>query len=124
MNTQENTWYPVARTDDLHMRHVFQGQLHGVELALWRADDGRVNAWENRCPHRSVRFTLGVNTGEKLRCQYHGWQYQSGDGRCTFIPATSQTAPPQACARRRLRRRKRTATCGSAWWRRGRTPAP
>ncbi|WP_274642736.1 Rieske 2Fe-2S domain-containing protein [Pseudomonas serbica] len=99
MNTQENTWYPVARTDDLHMRHVFQGQLHGVELALWRTDDGRVNAWENRCPHRSVRFTLGVNTGKKLRCQYHGWQYQSGDGRCTFIPATSQTAPPPSlCA--------------------------
>jgi len=99
MNTQENTWYPVARADDLPMRHVFQGQLQGIELALWRADDGRVNAWENRCPHRSVRFTLGVNTGEKLRCQYHGWQYQSGDGRCTFIPATSGTAPPPSlCA--------------------------
>lgn len=100
MNMQKYAWYPVARADDLPMRHVFQGQLHGVELALWRSDDGHVNAWENRCPHRSVRFTLGVNTGEKLRCQYHGWQYQSGDGRCTFIPATSMaTPPPSLCAR-------------------------
>jgi ferredoxin-NADP reductase/nitrite reductase/ring-hydroxylating ferredoxin subunit len=100
MNMQENTWYPVARADDLPMRHVFQGQLHGVELALWRSDDGHVNAWENRCPHRSVRFSLGVNTGQKLRCQYHGWQYQSGDGRCTFIPAMSTVAPPPSlCAR-------------------------
>lgn len=97
---KENSWYPVARADDLPMRHVFQGLLHGVELALWRADDGRVNAWENRCPHRSVRFSLGVNTGERLRCQYHGWQYRTGDGRCTFIPATSETTPPASlCAR-------------------------
>lgn len=100
MNIVDSTWYPVARADDLPRRHVFHGQLCGVELALWRADDGRVNAWENRCPHRSVRFTLGANTGEKLRCQYHGWQYQSGDGRCTFIPASSDAAPPQSlCAR-------------------------
>lgn len=100
MNIPDNNWYPVARADDLPKRHVFHGQLCGVELAMWRADDGRVNAWENRCPHRSVRFTLGANTGEKLRCQYHGWQYQSGDGRCTFIPASSEAAPPRSlCAR-------------------------
>ena len=94
MNILENGWHPVARADDLPLRHVFHGQLHGVELALWRADDGRVNAWENRCPHRSVRLTLGMNTGEKLRCRYHGWQYRSGDGRCTFIPAASSLEPP------------------------------
>ncbi|VVN17716.1 Flavohemoprotein [Pseudomonas fluorescens] len=100
MNMLDQTWYPVARADELTMRHVFQGQLHGVELALWRSDIGRVYAWENRCPHRSVRFTLGVNTGEKLRCQYHGWQYRSGDGRCTLIPAMSEVAPPSSlCAR-------------------------
>ncbi|MES2257398.1 MAG: Rieske 2Fe-2S domain-containing protein [Pseudomonadota bacterium] len=99
MNTQESTWYPVARADDLPPRHVFQGQLNGLELALWRADHGRVNAWENRCPHRSVRFSLGVNTGDRLRCQYHGWQYRSGDGRCTVIPASSGSAPPASlCA--------------------------
>lgn len=94
MSIPENGWHPVARADDLPYRHVFHGRLHGVELALWRADDGRVNAWENRCPHRSVRLTLGVNTGEKLRCRYHGWQYRSGDGRCTFIPAATALAPP------------------------------
>ncbi|SOY78120.1 Flavodoxin reductase family protein [Cupriavidus taiwanensis] len=100
MNTREQRWYPVARADDVPMRHVFQGQLHGIELALWRADDGTVNAWENRCPHRSVRFSLGANTGERLRCQYHGWQYRSGDGRCTHIPAASGATPPASlCAR-------------------------
>jgi len=99
VNTPLDQWYPVARADDLPMHHVFHGQLHGVELALWRADDGQVNAWENRCPHRSVRLSLGVNTGATLRCQYHGWQYQSGDGRCIHMPAAADGAPPRSlCA--------------------------
>ncbi|WP_322062861.1 Rieske 2Fe-2S domain-containing protein [Paraburkholderia sp. J63] len=93
-------WHMVGHATDVPLRHVFHTQLHGVELALWRADDGSVNAWENRCPHRSVRFTLGTNTGETLRCQYHGWQYRGGDGRCTRIPAALQGQPPASlCAR-------------------------
>lgn len=101
MNPQMTPWHAVAQPADLPPRHVFHAQLHGIELALWRADDGTVNAWENRCPHRSVRLTLGVNTGQTLRCQYHGWQYQSGDGRCSFIPASSDAQPPASlCARR------------------------
>ncbi|MFX1676261.1 Rieske (2Fe-2S) protein [Paraburkholderia sp. A2WS-5] len=93
-------WHMVGRAADVPLRHVFHTQLHGVELALWRADNGTLNAWENRCPHRSVRFTLGTNTGATLRCQYHGWQYRAGDGRCTHIPASLQGQPPASlCAR-------------------------
>ncbi|CAI8825042.1 Rieske 2Fe-2S domain-containing protein [Pseudomonas sp. IT-P176] len=100
MKQTDNRWHPVAQSSDLAPHHVFHGQLLGVELALWRDDEQRVNAWENRCPHRSVRFTLGVNLGSRLRCQYHGWQYQGGDGRCTLIPAASQSTPPASvCAR-------------------------
>jgi ferredoxin-NADP reductase/nitrite reductase/ring-hydroxylating ferredoxin subunit len=95
----EDQWYPVARSGDLPTRHVFHGELQGIELALWRTDDGEVNAWENRCPHRSVRFSLGVNTGSMLQCQYHGWRYRSGDGRCVAVPASNNGAVPTACAR-------------------------
>lgn len=97
---EQNAWYPVARLEDLVPRHVFHTALQGYEVAIWRSDDDQVNVWENRCPHRSVRLSLGVNTGERLRCQYHGWQYRSGDGRCTEIPATQDVAPPvRLCAR-------------------------
>lgn len=98
--TNRQIWYPVARSGDLAPRHVFHGELQGVELALWRTDAGIVNAWENRCPHRSVRFTLGVNTGTTLQCQYHGWRYRHGDGRCVHMPAVANGAAlPNACAR-------------------------
>lgn len=96
----DDAWYPVARGVDLAPRHVFHGELFGVELALWRSDGGEVNAWENRCPHRGVRLTLGANNGAQLRCQYHGWRYRSGGGQCVAIPAASQSPPPASlCAR-------------------------
>jgi phenylpropionate dioxygenase-like ring-hydroxylating dioxygenase large terminal subunit len=48
------------------MRHVFQAQLLGREFAVWRADDGNVNVWENRCLHRGVRLSIGINEGSEL----------------------------------------------------------
>lgn len=74
-------------------RHVAQTQLLGQEIALWRSDAGAVNAWENRCPHRGVRLSIGFNTGGELRCQYHGWRFASGSGQCTFIPAHPTQKP-------------------------------
>jgi len=79
MTTQELTqndplsnWYPVANADDLPFRHTFHGKLLGQEIVIWRADDGNVNIWVDRCLHRGVRLSRGLNNGAELQCQYHG----------------------------------------------------
>jgi ferredoxin-NADP reductase/nitrite reductase/ring-hydroxylating ferredoxin subunit len=87
------TWYPIAASDDLPPRHTYQGKLLGHELAVWRADDGFVNVWEDRCLHRGVRLSLGLNDGAELKCQYHGWRYASRSAGCTYIPAHPAHAP-------------------------------
>jgi nitrite reductase/ring-hydroxylating ferredoxin subunit len=89
-------WFPVARSEEVIGRHVVQTQLLGQEIAVWRDDAGSVNAWENRCPHRGVRLSIGFNTGTELRCQYHGWRYATGSGQCTFIPAHPGQKPSRA----------------------------
>jgi nitrite reductase/ring-hydroxylating ferredoxin subunit len=89
-------WFPVARGEEVISRHVVQTQLLGQEIAVWRDDAGSVNAWENRCPHRGVRLSIGFNTGTELRCQYHGWRYATGSGQCTFIPAHPTQKPSSA----------------------------
>lgn len=86
-------WHPIASSSDLPDRHVFHAQLFGRELAVWRADDGTVNAWENRCLHRGVRLSIGVNNGAELVCQYHGWRYTNRTAECTYIPAHPADAP-------------------------------
>jgi len=88
-----NRWYPVARSEELVPRHIAQTQLLGQEIALWRDDAGAVNAWENRCPHRGVRLSIGSNTGTDLRCRYHGFRFAAGSGRCNFIPAHPSQKP-------------------------------
>lgn len=86
-------WFPVARGAEIEPRHIAQSQLLGREIALWRSDGGAVNAWENRCPHRGVRLSIGYNTGNELRCQYHGWRFAAGSGQCTHIPAHPTQKP-------------------------------
>ncbi|MET3899844.1 ferredoxin-NADP reductase/nitrite reductase/ring-hydroxylating ferredoxin subunit [Devosia sp. UYZn731] len=93
LSTTDTTWYPVASSTDLPLRHVFHGQLLGRELAIWRADDGNVNVWENRCLHRGVRLSIGINEGAELKCQYHGWRYANRSAGCTYIPAHPADAP-------------------------------
>jgi nitrite reductase/ring-hydroxylating ferredoxin subunit len=89
-------WFPVARGEEIVPRHVVQAQLLDQEIALWRDDAGSVNAWENRCPHRGVRLSIGLNCGTELRCQYHGWRYATGSGQCTYIPAHPGQKPSAA----------------------------
>jgi ferredoxin-NADP reductase/nitrite reductase/ring-hydroxylating ferredoxin subunit len=93
LSTADTTWYPVASSTDLPFRHVFHGQLLGRELAIWRADDGNVNVWENRCLHRGVRLSIGINEGGELKCQYHGWRYANRSAGCTYIPAHPADVP-------------------------------
>ncbi len=93
-------WHPIAASDDLPPRHVFHGQLLGRELAVWRADDGNVNVWENRCLHRGVRLSIGINEGAELKCQYHGWRYANRSAGCTYIPAHPADAPARRITNR------------------------
>lgn len=69
-------------------------------VALWRSASGAINAWEDRCPHRGMRLSLGFVEGDRLRCIYHGWGYGS-DGQCKIIPAHPELTPPKTiCANR------------------------
>ncbi|MBK8085459.1 MAG: Rieske 2Fe-2S domain-containing protein [Devosia sp.] len=93
-------WYPIASSEDLPFRHVYHGQLLGHEMAVWRADDGHVNVWENRCLHRGVRLSIGINEGAELKCQYHGWRYANRSAGCTYIPAHPADAPARRISNR------------------------
>ena len=98
----ELRWFPVCRGEEAAPRHIVHTALLGQELAVWRADDGTVNAWENRCPHRGVRLSVGTNLGDRLKCRYHGWTYASGSGQCVERPAHPGENPPSLVRARRF----------------------
>ena len=70
-----------------------------------------MNVWENRCLHRGVRLSIGVNDGAELVCRYHAWRYANRSGGCTYIPAHQPTLRPVRRPARRFRRRNATG-----WW--------
>ena len=98
----ERRWFPVCRGEEAAPRHIVHTALLGQELAVWRADDGTVNAWVNRCPHRGVRLSVGTNLGDRLKCRYHGWTYASGSGQCVERPAHPGEKPPSLVRARRF----------------------
>ena len=88
--------HPVASCADLTPRHVARARLLGQDLAIWRADDGFVNVWADRCIHRGVRLSVAANDGAELVCPYHGWRYSNRNGNCSYMPAHPGEAPSRS----------------------------
>lgn len=94
-----NDWHPVAASDLLAAGALQPARLLGQDIVLWRSADGVVHAWDERCPHRGARFSLGRIEQDRLVCGYHGWQFDVA-GQCRLQPAHPQATPPAtACAR-------------------------
>lgn len=93
-------WIPILPSALLDPAQVLKIKVFDQELAVWRSASGRVQIWENRCPHRSVRLSIGKVVGESLICAYHGWAFDAQSSRCQRIPAQPQQRAPQSlCAK-------------------------
>lgn len=78
-------WYAVEREDALPRGRAVEVKFWHRAIALYRGDDGRVRALENRCAHRHLPLTLGSVEGCRLTCMYHGWSYDES-GRLAGVP--------------------------------------
>lgn len=89
-------WHPVARSTSVTDRPV-RSVLMGKAYVLWRDANGRVAAFEDRCPHRLAPLSLGECEAGGIVCAYHGWKFNQ-EGRCIAIPALGSDAnvPPKA----------------------------
>ncbi len=84
---------PVGLLRDLDPKRVMRAQVGGQDLVIWRASNGDISAWDNRCPHRGMALSHGFVRGNDLACLYHGWHYGS-TGVCRYIPAHPELDPP------------------------------
>lgn len=94
-----NDWHPVASAASLEAGCMQPVRLLEQDLIVWRSNDGEVHAWDDRCPHRGARLSLGRVNQDRVVCAYHGWQFDA-TGQCRLQPAHPRDTPPQnACAR-------------------------
>jgi phenylpropionate dioxygenase-like ring-hydroxylating dioxygenase large terminal subunit len=78
-------WTPIALSRDVPTGVTRAVLVDGKELVIWRGD-GAAHVWEDRCPHRGMRLSLGFVRDNSLNCLYHGWQYGPSSS-CIRIPA-------------------------------------
>lgn len=103
-------WHPLATTGDL----ARPGDFLTFDLLdtpiLLRNFDGELRAFLNVCPHRHSRLTdQPRGHTERLRCQYHGWEFTK-DGRTGKVPDARSFRPwdrEHSCLRQ-----FRLETCG------------
>ena len=90
----ENTlWHPVAQSHEVLQDAPLSVQLLDQPVVLWRNNEGAVQAFVDRCPHRGARLSMGRVENGHLECPYHGWQFASG-GQCVKVPAVPDFVPP------------------------------
>jgi phenylpropionate dioxygenase-like ring-hydroxylating dioxygenase large terminal subunit len=86
-------WHPLAATAEL----AKPGDFLTFDLLetpiLVRNFHGELRAFLNVCPHRHAQLTgKAKGNTEKLRCQYHGWEFNK-DGRTGNIPDAKAFRP-------------------------------
>ncbi len=81
-----NRWWPI-----LPSRFVLKSEKPlgivrlGEPLVLWRDESGALHVQADRCPHRAVPLSRGINEGDRLRCNYHGVEVD-GEGTVLSVP--------------------------------------
>ena len=86
-------WKPVCRVDDIPVlgaRRVSRD--NGLDVAVFRNDQGEVFALLDRCPHKGGPLSQGIVFGNRVACPLHNWTIGLADGQAQ--------APDEGCTPR------------------------
>ncbi len=89
-------WVKVAPLDDIQKlgaRVVRTQDSAGepLEIGVFRLEDDRIFAINNRCPHKGGPLSEGIVYGDKIACPMHSWKISLVDGKAEE-PDVGQTA--------------------------------
>ena len=87
-------WHPVCAADEL-LRSPFRTKevrILGEDLVVYRDRSGTLGMVDKYCTHRRASLAYGVVEEDGIRCQYHGWKFNS-DGTCVEQPFEDTTHP-------------------------------
>ena len=89
-----NCWWVAAFSSEVG-RDLLGRWLLETPVLLYRREDGRPVAIENRCSHRGAPLSLGCLKGDEVQCGYHGFRFNEG-GDCTYVPSLKTPLPAAA----------------------------
>lgn len=92
-------WYRAVFSDELAAGEAKPLAILGLDLVVWRGEDGRVRVADAFCPHLGAHLGHGGRVEQNdLVCPFHAWRWNGDSGRCVGIPYAKRI-PPNACLR-------------------------
>src|SRR5262245_2922867 len=80
-------WFLIGYSRELPDHGVLAARFFGVDLVLFRGDDGAARMLDAHCPHLGAHLGHGGRVvGNCVRCPYHGWEFDGESGSCTHVP--------------------------------------
>jgi len=90
--------FPVATKAELRRKGMVKTTAMGRDLCVvW--NDGAPRVFADSCPHLGLPLTYGTLRGQRLRCAYHGWTYDTDTAAVVDQPTLRK---PQRCSLRRF----------------------
>jgi phenylpropionate dioxygenase-like ring-hydroxylating dioxygenase large terminal subunit len=80
-----NYWYPVLQSEELPAGQPVAFMALSEPLVAWRDAAGNPCVARDRCPHRSIKLSIGRVYDGNLQCILHGLRF-NGEGRCIMVP--------------------------------------
>lgn len=111
---REHYWVPAAISEKLVAGgKPLRCRLIGRDYVLFRAHNGTVGCFDERCPHRGVSLALARNEDNALRCIYHGWKFGVA-GKVLEVPTLNERQE-EFCSKVKLNHYAVRETGGMVW---------
>lgn len=81
-----NQWYIVLDSKEVKQGKPLAVTRMGEKLVFWRKSDGEVFCMQDLCPHLGALLSQGKVVDGRLRCPFHGFEYDQ-NGKCQLVPA-------------------------------------
>jgi phenylpropionate dioxygenase-like ring-hydroxylating dioxygenase large terminal subunit len=85
-------WYVVLESREIPRGRAVGITRFGRTWVAWRDREGRLGFVADRCIHRGASLAQGCVAGDRIRCPFHGFEYDAS-GRCRHIPAEGRARP-------------------------------
>jgi phenylpropionate dioxygenase-like ring-hydroxylating dioxygenase large terminal subunit len=99
-----NCWYAAGWAEEVVIGTPLTRRIADLPILFFRRNDGEIAAIADYCPHRFAPLHRGKQIGDRIRCGYHGLEFD-GTGKCVHNPhklgnLPSKTIPSYSVATR------------------------
>ncbi len=85
------TWKQICPLTEIPKLGARVVRTESNEIGVFRTEDDRVFAINNRCPHKGGPLSQGIVYGDKVACPLHSWKISLVDGKAEE-PDVGETA--------------------------------